>query len=486
MNQDIKKHNSSIMNIPKNDYEEPIFKTLIIVAIPIVLYLLFQHIANIIDYFIAGNPKDIKTLDGAISYTKSYKRVIQSIAVSLSSVGVIFVSREYKKKNKEKIQQYANLTFFMATIFSVGISLFFYIGASLPIPILNKFFFAREYHNDGGFEYFVISLFTFIFITINVVFIGLQRSTDKKKFVTILNVCYIFLRVMFSIGYRIFKGQNNLGLIDFAFADFFSNLLFTLFVFYYLLKIETNFKLTLKNIKCSKDTFKTMLILSFTLIAGKATYEFGKHFNNGLITTWENGKSFVSIVGFVALVNGIFYNISQAFEDAQSVMVSQSVVNNNNQKTLKIFKNVFLITFLIGIFGFIMNYFLGEQILRFIKPEKKFSEDDIEQFKFLLNCEQISLFTSIWSNMMMGYIVAYTKKANIFFWINLIRIIIRTLLLYFLHYLFTNVFVLPNRLFINSLPYGLGTFFSNFIVFIIAIFLFVSFIKKNKNSKIQN
>ncbi|WP_225904373.1 hypothetical protein [Paulownia witches'-broom phytoplasma] len=87
-----------------------------------------------------------------------------------------------------------------------------------------------------------------------------------------------------------------------------------------------------------------------------------------------------------------FYAISNSFEDSQSAMVSQSVTFQSNSKTFKIFKNVVVITLIIGIIGVFINQFCGEQLLRALKPEKVFTTQEITSFKEILNWEQTSLF----------------------------------------------------------------------------------------------
>lgn len=103
---------------------------------------------------------------------------------------------------------------------------------------------------------------------------------------------------------------------------------------------KNDFQIQFHKLIFSKKIVKTILKLSFILVIGKATYEIGKKFINDMVTNYY-GKELLAITGFVTVVNGIFYSISQSFEDAELVMVSQRAKIDKNTNTLKIFKNVF-------------------------------------------------------------------------------------------------------------------------------------------------
>lgn len=451
-----------------------IWKNLIILSFPIAIYLLFQHLGSSIDYYIVGDFKKTSNVDSTITYMKQIKKVLQSIAIALGGAGVVLVAREYKKKNKKLAKQYATLGFLLAVIISLFIILVFGLGVYLP-SFLGDLFLSRNYHSDGGLIYYYLSLFTFVFITINSVFIGLERAKSKTKFVLFLNVLNITTRIFLSFYYKhTLKGEVTV--INLATADLLSNLLISLIAFYFMMNPKNDFQLKFRNLTFPKDIVKTMLKLSGTLIIGKATYEIGKKFILDMTTEYW-GKELVAMSGFVAVVNGICYAISQSFEDAQSAMVSQSASVESDKNIFKIFKNVFVITLILGIIGVILNTFLGEQLLKLLKPNKTFSNEESKQFKEILFWEQTSLFTSVWASMMMGYILAYKKNANIFLFMNIVRIILRMSCLWLLFKITTFDYLLS-----GARKFGLSTFVSNTIVLLITLIIFVAFLKKNKNS----
>lgn len=452
--------------------ERPIWISLTILAFPVTLFLLFQHLGSTIDYYILGDTVKKNTnitLNSAITYIKQIKKVLQSIAVSLSGAGVVFVAREYKQKNYEKARQYATLSFIIAFLGSFGIFFIFYLGANLPSN-LGNIFFNKKYHSDGGFTYYTISLLTFVFITINSVFIGLERSKNKNTFVLFLNILNISLKIFFTFLYKHIKGLN-ITLIHLAWTDFLSNFIIFLIVFYFIFQPKNDFRLQFNKLIFSKDIIKNILKLSGVLVIGKTTYEIGKKFVNDMVTSYY-GKEMISIMGFVAVVNGIIYSISQSFEDAELVMVSQRTEQEKNQKTLKIFKNVFVITLIIGAIGISVNTFFGEDLLKFLTRTD--NKDQLTGFRQFLFFEQMSLFTSIWASMMMIYIMSYKKKAYIVIWLNILRITTRMFCVWFFHSFISSTIINDYQ------KIGLSIVVSNIVVLLVTIILFISFIKKQK------
>ncbi|MDV3173861.1 MAG: MATE family efflux transporter, partial [Candidatus Phytoplasma stylosanthis] len=406
------------------------------------------------------------------------QKILQSIAISLAGASVVLVAREYKSKNKEKAKKYATVTFAIALISSLIISLFLSIGAILPIT--RNIFFNDKYRAEGGWECYNLYLIVFVLMTINTVFLGLERSKNKNLFVLILNILIITFRIALAFLYKGIYGKE-VTVIHLVMADILSNAVISILAMIYMFHPKNDFQLKFsKKYFLDKDIIKKTLKLSMTLAIGKTTYEIGKKIINDM-TTEFHGKYLLSIAGFAAVVNGIFYSISQSLEDGQSTLVSQKASTENNSKTLKIFKNVFIITLIIGLIGIISNQYLGENLLtKILKPDKTFTSAEIKGFKEILFYEQMSLFTSVWASMMMIYIMSYKKNANIILLLNILRIVTRIFLLWFLH-----EFISINT--INSaLQFGLSTSLSNIIVLIVTVILFINFIKKQKKIDLKN
>ncbi|MBP5835906.1 sodium transporter [Candidatus Phytoplasma meliae] len=459
-------------------FKGSILRNLIILTIPIAIYLMFQHLGTSIDFAIIGDTGKAKNVDSTITYMKQIKKILQSIAVSLGGAGVVLVAREYKKQNMKQAKQYATLAFLLAASISFLCLLFLELGALLP-GFLGDIFLKREYRSDGGLLYYHYSLITFVFITINAVFIGLELAKNKNKFILFLNILLITVRILISFIYKFSKAPGTVQVTDLALADLLSNLLITCIAFYCMLSPKNPFQLRFKNLTFSKNIVKTMLKLAGVLIIGKVTYEIGKKFILDMVTDYYS--DLVAISGLVAVVNGIFYAISQSLEDPQSAMVSRSVAVESNRKTFKIFKTVFYATLIIGTLGLLSNYFLGEKLLHLLKPNKTFSDTEKDNFNIILFWEGTSLFTSIWASIMMGYILSYKKKANLIFWMNLIRVLARGTILFVLHELAPKGDPLS-----FAHQFGLSTFGSNTIVLTITTIIFIAFLRKNKRiSKTQ-
>ncbi|MFB5029879.1 MAG: hypothetical protein WJU30_00433 [Candidatus Phytoplasma pruni] len=465
-------------NLNKNNsqpqFQGSIWKNLIVISIPVAIYLIFKHFTSAVDYYIVGTPtKTNKNIDSVITLMKQIGKVFQAIAMGLGGAGVILVAQEYKKNNKKKTQEYVTLAFLFSIILSFLLSIVFYIGAIIPNFDL---FLPVSYRTDGGAVCYNIQLISFIFMTINVVFIGIERAKNKTRFVFFLNILNILARVLLTFGYKWFRGEGKVSIVDLQLATLFSDLLITFiavdFVFF---NKKNDTRLDFKKFKFSSEVLKKFSKLSGGLVVGKATYEVGKAVVNTLTTKFYE-PSLLGIAGLAALVNGIIYSLSQSFEDGQSVMVSQESSNLDSRKTLKIFKNVFVITTILGIVGLLVNQFYGEKLLKFFKPTRDFSSEEMQGFKTILFYEQLSLFTSVWASMMMGYIISYNKSAKVSFWMNLLRVSLRISLLSLLH-LATDIN--------HYSQFGWSTAGSNIIVLIVVTVIFVKFIKKSHNESAQ-
>ncbi|GLH60297.1 hypothetical protein [Paulownia witches'-broom phytoplasma] len=81
---------------------------------------------------------------------------------------------------------------------------------------------------------------------------------------------------------------------------------------------------------------------------------------------------------------------------------------------------------------------------------------------------------------MMGYVASYKKNANLIFVINLLRVVLRITILWFLHDILPQ---LKDVSIPDATQCGLSTFGSNIIVFLTTTYLFVSFLRQKKPTK---
>ncbi|MDV3167228.1 MAG: MATE family efflux transporter, partial [Vigna little leaf phytoplasma] len=435
------------------------------------------HLGSAIDYYIIGSKvNSTHNIIAAITYLKQIKKILSSIAMALSSAGIVLVTSEYKSKNQTKARQYAALSFLLSLIISIILVLIFYLCTWLPEGF--DFCLKKTERSDGGLEYYNLSLLTFIFITINMVFFSLERVKNKTKFILFLNITNILIRIFLSFVCKFFF-KETVSLIHLAYADLLANLFISLVAIYFMFFNKRNeFKFQFKELILPKQIAIKMLKLSSILVLGNSSYVIGKHLINNMIIDLyqEQGRMVLAMSGLAAVVNGIFYVISQSFEDAQISMISQNLaIGKHGKPNFKIFKNTLWITFIIGIFGIFLNIFMGQKLLQLIKPDINVNKEELRYFQIVLNFEQFSLFTSIWASLIMGYIFAHTHKANIFLFLNMLRILIRIFLIRFLWW---------NQKILNIyIQYGLSTLFSNIIILILAIVILFKFV--NKMSKVS-
>lgn len=96
---------------------------------------------------------------------------------------------------------------------------------------------------------------------------------------------------------------------------------------------KNEFRIQFRKIIFSKNIIKKIIKLSLTIVIGKTTYDYGKKIILDMANSFYGKESVIMItIGYVALINGIFYSISQSFEEAQMLMISQSIALNKKKK----------------------------------------------------------------------------------------------------------------------------------------------------------
>ncbi|MBP3059487.1 sodium transporter [Texas Phoenix palm phytoplasma] len=448
-----------------------IFKNLFIIAFPIAIYLLFQNLQDSVDHFIIARYKVGNSFSSNLAQLLQFQKTFIIISSCLGTVSVVLISREYSK-NINKSRQYASLIFLISVFIGLFLFFIFFFGRNfiiLKIARMSKDILIK------GAQYYNVMLFSFLCVIINSIFISLERIKGNKKFVLFLNILIIFTKIVISYFLGIYF-KEKITISHLSFSTLISNLIITIMAFYFMFSKENNLRIEIKNISFSKKIIKEIFKLTIILCIGKATYSMGKVWVNSLSSSYYgNDSDIMSVIGLIAGVNGICYSISSAFDEAQSVMISKCAGTKNYKQSFKIFYVVLIITFCIGILGFMTSHFFGQDIMYFLYKKDKLSFSKINAFQVILYFETTSLFTSVWASNMLTYMTSFYKKVNFVLFMNILRIICRLFCLF----IFNQISLFS---FLSGKPssFGLSILISNLFVLIITFLLFIFQIKKKK------
>ncbi|MBP5835713.1 MATE family efflux transporter [Candidatus Phytoplasma meliae] len=464
--------------------EGNLWKVILYVTFPIIIYLVFQALFNSYDIWILQrdkeNPRDSNLLS-VMNRIHLVKDILIPFGASIATAGVILVGRNYGRKNIEKMRLYLTQTFLVSILIGIIITILCtFILKSAILKYLVDYSSVEPANKADANNYYLIILSSLSCIIMNLVFLSLERAKGNNKmifWITTLNVAIKIVLSLVLYQYDIFSLKGKIAAL--AWATFISHTSVTLFAFYFLFLNQNNpLKIIVKKIRFEKKFLKKLFQLAFPICIGIMIYSVGRLVIN-IIVKKQYSPTIETQLLLAVSVNNIFFNIINSFADSQNAIISQNLGQNNLKRVFETFKKVVIAIFIVALIGTLLHIFFYKYILS-LMDGTKFDEIDGDAkttFKTLFFYETASLWLTCFSNILFSFFTSF-EKTKFPLIMNFIRIISSVFLLWGLSSDSINLISSPHKV-------GLSLFLGNLICIIITLLLFIPFYRKNKNEYID-
>ncbi|MFK4784381.1 MATE family efflux transporter [Fusobacterium sp. MFO224] len=372
-----------------------ISKKLIKFTLPILATLILQILYGAVDLLIVGNfgsPSDVS----AVSTGAQFISVFINLIAGLATGTTILIA------NKMGAREYKNI----GKVIGAGIFMFIIIAILLTFIVgLNGDFFASLINApEKAFSKTSIYISTlgygsFFLVAYNVlgsIFRGLGNSKVPLYTVLLSTVINFILDVIFVRNF-------HMGAFGAAVATVIAQLSSVVFSLFFIIKIKTNFKFSLKDIRYHKKyTNSTLTVglpvaingflvsLSFTFILGIAN-QFGVVISAGVGITER-------IIGFLLLV-------PLAFSQSIATFVAQNVGAHKDDRARKGLMSAIYISLVISIIMIFVSLMYGKEILSIFSKDEAIIAAAFEYLKSYC----FDIFFTVFLFNSIGYFNGYSK-----------------------------------------------------------------------------
>lgn len=362
----------------------PIWKAILSLAIPVILYNLCSYFYGIFDMIVVkkagiGDPADIVVLD-------QIKSMLQTIGASLGIGGGILIARKYGGKNIDSARRCAN-TLFTLNLIVTAVS---FIFIPLGIPLL-KLLGTDKSTIENAIGYYNVQILTLMALTINTTIIAIEKARGNTKLLMGLNIGVIIIKISLTSLFA-FGPFNNVTITWLASATLIAQLFMTIIGTVILFSKNNSLRITIKGLNYDKENCKIFLKLSLPIFIGRFMFTFGKVFINAQATK-NYGKICVRAVGLSGTMTGLVTNICNSFEDTGATIVSQNYGNKNGRRIKEIAKYNFIIVETAAIIGMLIFFSLRYQIAQFFSP------DDADLKKMIIKIFNFECFTLLFTGL---------------------------------------------------------------------------------------
>lgn len=351
------------MGVNDNTFEgNNIGKTLLKLAVPLVLSLLVAELYNLVDTIFVGRYVGHNAI-GALTIAFPIQRLLISVGILVAVGTSTFISRSLGEKNYDNVKKGILNSISLTIMAIIAISILIYIFRK---PIIYKLG-ASEILYPIVEEYISIILLGGLFQSLTVVFSYILTSLGNTKIGLYANMIGAIINIIIDF---ILVAHFNIGIRGAAIATSISQLLGFLYAYYEFQKVKRNLQL--------KFSFTLDLNLVWIIISvGFSSFivEFSDAINAGILNNLlhaKGGDEAVIILGVVTKLSMFMYITIIGISSAMQPIIAYNYGAENYKKMKKALKVAIIavmgtsIVFWIGFFIFatpIIGFFLKEQAL---------------------------------------------------------------------------------------------------------------------------
>ncbi|WP_017192777.1 MATE family efflux transporter [Italian clover phyllody phytoplasma] len=458
--------------------EKNIWKFILFSSFPMMIYLVFNNISNNIDLFFLKNKFGLKEIS-MFSQINGAKKIIFTFVFSIIIAGISLIAREYSLKNFEKMNKLSNFFLVFSFFFVIFVlSFFIYFRA----PFLKLLNIKEDFIEDKyGKSYFLLSLSSLFFVTINMIILGFERIQKHNSKVFFLNLFNFFLKIFISYFLCVcispdkrLSSEENLENYVFyvSLSTLISDFLLTVISLFVIFNKKNLFRINLKKASFDKNFLKKLFQLFLSIFSIRISNILTKVILNfSIINETTNGVITVATYSLVSFFIGIIYNIEISFEETQSFLVNKNIEKNNFHETFQILKKTLTLVIVIAFMTLLFIFFQWESIFNFLNKNKNNIEEIRGIFQTLIYFDFFSSLISVFNLLIMSVLLSYKRIYSVLF-LNFLKM-----------FLIGFVFLILNsfKYFSSHQLLGMSLLLNNIVIFSITLVFFFSIYKKTKD-----
>lgn len=317
-----------------------VFKTLIVIALPLMLFNAVNSWFSLFDAYMASYiGADIVS---SVAYLNQIKNMIAALGTGISLAGSMLIAKYIGAHDLKLVKEYVNTMIFLTT--SIGFVMLVVVVLSSR-TILSTLGMPLELI-ETGLGYFHLEMVTLLLIFVNLSFIAIERAKGNTKKVFQWNMVILVVKLVTSL---IFVFVFTKGVEWLAIASILAQLSLTISGTTSLIKEKGVFGFDWTYIRLEKRLLFPLFSLAIPIFMEKFVFSFGKVFVNSMSTVY--GSIAIGALGISNNLSGLATTPTLGVQEAEASMVSQNVGYGQLARSKKTFFYALLINFVIGIIG---------------------------------------------------------------------------------------------------------------------------------------
>lgn len=305
------------------------YKSLFVIALPIILQNLMQSTVNMLDTLMVGQLGSVEI--ASVGLGNQIYMLLNMVLFGVSSGGAIFIAQFWGKKEKSGIWKMEGVMF----SFSMVIALIFTF-ASVFFPKFLIGLYSKDFHViEIGARYLRIVAFSFPFFAMSFAFSMALRSTEHVKLPMVATMISLVLNAI--LNYMLIFGIGffpSLGIVGAAIATCISRIVecFILFIVAYSKKYEV--ASSVKNLfSFTLFEVRKFIKIAFPVIINEAIWGLGTSMHSLIMgRTSTEAISAFNITGTISQITWVFFI---GVGNAAGIIIGKKIGEGNETEARK-------------------------------------------------------------------------------------------------------------------------------------------------------
>lgn len=387
--------------------EGNILRGILTVCMPMAAFQLLNQLFRVFDLAITAHIS-LESVS-AVSFFNQLSNSATAIGTGLSIGAGILIAGFYGAGDYENVKRTVNTTSFLAVISALGLAGFLILADDWVLGLANT----PAELVEVGLNYYRVTMVTLLFTSFNNMYIAIEKARGNGGRILTVNLLMAVSKVILSALFVLVFHQ---GVVMVAVSTLLSNLLVTIVGLYYLRNSQDVFGLSRKYIQLEAGFIKSLLHISFPVMAEKFAFSAGKVVVNSVGVDY--GTQTVGALGISNSISALSTVPAGSIGDGGAAIIRQNIGGGKRRRALQVFRSVFLVDVAWGTLGFFLTWLFLDPIL------VAFSSGDMEFAQLIRQIFVLEMISNIFLSVHAGvmallYAFGYTKMS---FGINFARL----------------------------------------------------------------
>ena len=340
-------------------HDKKFYKTLVALAIPMILQNLITYSVGLADNMMIGSLGDAAV--SGVYMGNQIQTALQVLSAGIEGVILLLSAQYWGKRDTESIRRVVSV----GLRFSVGMGVVFTaVCAAFPEGVI-RVFTSETGVVERGVEYLSVVCWSFVFFCITQALIASMRSVETAKIGMIVSLCSLVIDV--GLNYVLIFGKlgfEAMGVRGAAIATLIARICETCIIFVYVRFIDKKLVLRISSLKIlDKTLLRDFIKYGAPIVAGQLVW--GANLMANSIILGHFSEAVITATSLANTVNSLMYVCMNGLSGAIGIIIGKTIGAGETEKLRPYARTTQVLLLSLGVLTSLMFFLIRDPFIAF-------------------------------------------------------------------------------------------------------------------------